>query len=586
MRIYRVGLIVLATAVVAACASGGGGGGSGGGDSPGLPTPPPTNSSITNLVADQLFSGPAATTTNEFDLASGTTVAGGGSAETISVQYNAAAKSYTVSVAGRSQTFAPGDATSSVGGETRFQKDSAAGKDRLTLVTTPYTGTTSNRYVGLGYWQRSSIAGSRQHDQFATFVYGLNTPAAAMPRSGRANFNIDVFGISSVPGYEPSVLQGRGLFDVDFISGVFSTKTYLTETALLTGDQIVGGGIELNGSGLLSASDAAFSGYVTADSRNARLSGSLSGRFYGPGADEVGASFSATNSAGASFTGSFTGQRGSGPAVNLALTNLVAPQSFYGAGTILDVGRIDGDSAAQVRHYHAGGTFHERLNGTFAYSPGLSNMPGGEFTPDSIVSSGDPNFTAYEKTFGDRTVRLELFKIGSANTQLALTYSTLGRWRSIEQTGVWTTAQNQHFVYGLETPARLMAARTGTARYEGVVYGAGGNATTGAEYDVRGTSVFNIDFSHQTYDGSLSLNGRNGAGTFDFGRYDFAGRLASYLKDSTAPLTYRGDPVGEINTRFYGPTGEEIGGGFHVYVPESVQAGRTLIGGVTIARRQ
>lgn len=585
MRVFRVGLIALSTAVLAACASGGGGGAAGG-DNPGLPAPTPSNTSITNLVADQVFSGPAATTTNEFNLTSGTTVNGSGAADTLSVSYNASAKSYTVSVAGRSQTFGSGDVISNSGGEARFQKDGAAGKDRLTLVTTPYSGSTSNQYVGLGYWQRSSITGDRQNDQFATFVYGLNTPSAGMPRTGRANFAIDVVGLSSVPGFEPSVLQGRGTFDVDFMSGVFSTRTYLTETALLTGAGVVGGGIELNGAGLLSSSEPTFSGSVTADSRNARLSGSLSGRFYGPGAEELGASFSATNSDGASFTGSFTGQLSNGPAVNLTLTNVIAPQLFFARGMGLFVDRIDGHTDPDVRKYRMTGQFQDRTSGNFSFGPGLSNMPGGEFTSTSIVGSSDPNFTVYEKTFGGRGVRLELFKIGAANTQLALTYSTLGRWQSTERGGIWTSNQYHHFVYGLETPERLLAARTGTARYEGVAYGAGANPTTGAEYDVRGTSVFNVDFSRQTYSGDLTLNGRNTAGTVDFGRYDFAGRLSSTTKDSGASLTYGGATVGDLVTRFFGPTGEEIGGDFSILVPESVQAGGTLIGGATVARRR
>lgn len=585
MRFLRVGFIALATAVVAACASGGGGGGSVF-TPPAPPAPSPTNSSISNLVADQVFSGPAATSTNEYNLTSGTTVIGSGAADTVSVAYDATAKSYTVSVSGRSQTFATGDVVSNASGETRFRKESAAGKDSLTLVTTPYTGPNSNRYVGMGYWQRYSITGDRQSDQFATFVYGLNTSAAAMPRTGRANFAIDVFGLSSVPGFEPSVLQGLGNFDVDFLAGVFSTRTFLSETALLTGAGVVGGGIELNGAGTLSSSDATFSGSVTAGSRNANLTGSISGRFYGPAADEIGASFSATNSDGASFTGSFTGQRANGPVVNLTLTNVITPQLFFARGMGLFVDKIDGHADFDVRTYRMTGQFQDRTSGNFSFGPGLSNMPGGEFTSTSIVGSSDPNFTVYQKTFGGRDVRLELFKVGAANSQLALTYSTLGRWQSTERGGIWTSNQHHHFVYGLETPERLLAARTGTARYEGVAYGAGANATTGVEYDVRGTSVFNIDFSRQTYSGDLTLNGRDNAGTVDFGRYDFAGRLSSTTKDSGATITYGGLTVGDLVTRFFGPSGEEIGGDFTIRVPETVQAGGAMIGGVAVARRK
>lgn len=584
MRFLRVGLIALATAVVTACAGGGGGGG-GSVVPPGIPAPTPTNSSITNLTVDQTFSGPAGTTTNEFDLTSGTTVSGSGSADTLSVSYNAAAKSYTVSVSGRSQTFGAGDIISNASGETRFRKDGATERDILTLVTTPYSGSTSNQYVGLGYWQRSSIVGDRQDDQFATFVYGLDTPAAAMPRTGRANFRIDVFGLASVPGYEPSVLQGGGSFDVDFLAGVFSTSTMLTETELLTGDRVYGGGLELIGAGTLS-STSNFSGSITAGIKNVNLTGSLSGRFYGPGAEEVGASFSATNSAGASFTGSFTGQRGHGPAVNLTLTNMVALERFMAYGSSLFVSRLDGDTNAQVRIYPRIGPIEDRTGGKFWFSPGSSDMPRGEFTPASIVSSNDPNFTAYEETFEGRGVRLELFKIGAANTQLALTYSSLGRWRSTEVAGVWTTNQHHSFVYGLETPPRLLAARTGTARYEGVAYGTGANWTTGTEYDVSGTSVFNVNFSQQTYSGDLTLSGRSNAGTIDFGRYDFAGPLSVYVAETAVPLTHGGAQAGDLATRFYGPTGEEIGGAFTVFVPESVQAGQIRIGGATVARRR
>lgn len=580
MRILQIGLVAGATALLAAC----GGGGSSGGTS--LPPTTPTNNNIAALTVSQTFTGPAAAADSEFNLTSGTTVNSRGAADTISVSYNASAKSYTVSVAGRTQTFAPADTTSSVAGETRFLKEGSAGKDRLTLVTTPYSSQTSNRYVGMGIWQRSNTVGDRQNDQFATFVYGLNTPASAMPRSGRANFAIDVFGLSTAPGFEPSVLQGRGNFDVDFMAGVFSTQTSLTETGLLTGSGVSGGGIELIGAGTLSSTEPRFSGNVTAGSRNAKLTGSLSGLFYGPGAEEIGASFSATNSDGASFTGSFTGQRGTGPAVNLTLTNMVTPQLFYVQGTGLFLDKVDGRAENQLWTYRMIGQLQDRTSGNFSFGPGLSNMAGGDFTVNSIVASDDPNFTVYEKTFGNTGVRLELFKVGSSNSQLALTYSTLGRWSSTVRSGIATTSQHHHFVYGLETPVGLLTTRTGTARYEGVVYGAGANAASGVEYDVRGTSVFNVDFSGQTYSGDLTLNGRSSSGTVDFGRYDFAGRLSSTTTATTVGLTQGGAAAGELVTRFYGPTGEEIGGDFNIFVPESVQSGRTQIGGATIARRR
>ncbi|MGR4863053.1 transferrin-binding protein-like solute binding protein [Caulobacter sp. LARHSG274] len=582
MRNPAIG-VALVGLILSACGGGGGGGGGGGIVTP-LPPPPATNSSITNLTVDQTFTGMSGTSQNVYNLTSGTTVSGSAAPATLSVAYNAASRSYQVSVDGRTQTFGQAEITSNSNGETRFSKDLAGTRDNLTLVTTPYSGTTSNRYVGLGYWQRSNRTGDRQSDQFATFVYGIETPATAAPRTGRANFDIDVFGASTVPGFEPSVLQGRGAFDVDFLAGIFSVKSYLTERALLTGAGVSGGGIELNGAGLLSSGDASFSGNVIVGSRNATLTGSLAGRFFGPGAEELGATFSAVNGDGATAIGGFTGQRGTSPAVNLTLTNIVTQQLFYPQGMGVFADLVDGMAGASVRTYRMIGQVYDHTSGNFSFGPGLSNMPGGEYTTASIVASSNPNFTVYEKAFDGRDVRLELYKVGQANSELALTYVTLGRWQSQERNGVVTGRQFHHFVYGLETLDRLLTTRTGSARYEGVVYGAGVNRTNAAEYDVRGTSVFNVDFTRQTYAGDLAVNGRNGATVADFGRYNFAGQLGT--KVSLAPLTYNGATVGELSTRFYGPTGEEIGGDFDLRVPESVQAGGTLIGGVTVARRQ
>ncbi|MBG7614628.1 hypothetical protein IWC96_04945 [Brevundimonas sp. BAL450] len=579
MRALKITLVSLMSGLLVAC--GGGSGGSGGGALP-LPPGAATNSIITNLVADQVFSGPAATSDSEFDLASAVTLSSGGGDANLTVAYDAAQKSYTVSVSGRSQTFRPADVISNANGEVRYQKDGAAGRDRLTLVTTPYSGGASNRYVGMGYWQRSSVVSSRQSDRFATFVYGLETSAASMPRTGQARFGIDVFGLATIPGFEPSVLQGEGEFNVDFMAGVFSTRASLYETGLLTGEGVFGGGIELQGAGLLSSSASSFSGNVTVGSRNANLTGSLAGRFYGPAADELGATFSASGGSG-TIVGSFTGQRREGPAANLTLTNIVAPETFFAHGTALFVETVPDRPGAGVRTQRMIGQFRDQTGGQFTFSPGYSHMAGGTFTPDSIVGSSDPNFTTHQATFGEADVRLDLYKVGQSNSELSLTYSSLGRWRSLERAGVGTTIQHHHFVYGLETPQRLLASRTGSARYEGVVYGAAAVGATGEEFDVRGASVFDVNFSRQSYSGDLTLNGRNDNRSVDFGRYDFSGQLGA--RTSIAIITRNGVEVGDLETRFFGPSGEEIGGDFSIRSPEDVHEG-VIITGVTVARRQ
>src|SRR5690606_17083889 len=250
--------------------------------------------------------------------------------------------------------------------EARYEQRNADGVQLLTLVTTPYSGWVSNRYVGMGYWQRYSSADARQNDRFSTFVYGLDTPASAMPRTGTARYNIDVFGVTAAPGYEPVVYQGDGSFDVDFLGGEFAAHSYLQETALLTGQGVVGGGIEMAASGRLSSGDGSFSGHVTVGSFNANTSGTISGRFFGPGSEEVGASFSTSNTDGASAVGSFTGQRSGAAGVNLRMTEIATPQVFYTQGRALLVGKATASNDVQnVSQIPLVGQFHDRTNGNF-----------------------------------------------------------------------------------------------------------------------------------------------------------------------------------------------------------------------------
>lgn len=579
MRLVSMAIVILATGVLTACSGGGGGGAA-----PIIPVAP-RNSSITNLTVNQTFNATGNNQQAVFDLRNGTVASTSGGSANLQVAYDASSKSYTVSLNSESTTFRPSDLKADVQGEAKYEQRNTDGVQLLTLVTTPYSKSVSNRYVGMGIWQRYLSADGRQNDRFSTFVYGLDTPASAMPRTGTARYNIDVFGMTAAPGYEPVVYQGEGSFDVDFLGGEFAAHSYLLETGLMTGQGAVGGGIEMAASGRLSSGDGSFSGYVTIGSLRANTAGDISGRFFGPGSEEVGASFSASNADGATAVGSFTGQRDGLAGVNLRMTDIAVPQLFYTSGRALLVSKATPSNAVRsVWQMAIIGQFDDRTNGNFSFGPGLSSMAGGNFTAADTVAGGDANFIHYKKTFGDQEVQLQLYKLGSANSELALTYVGLGRWASQVVDVAEVQLQRHHFVYGLATRDSMLTRRTGSARYEGVVYGAGANQTTGAIYDVGGTSTFDVDFSKQTYTGALALNGKTPGQPLDFGRYEFGGRL--FWSGNTGSIMQGTAEIGQINTRFYGPTGEELAGDFHVYAPESVQAGGLVISGVTAARRK
>ncbi|MGN6278794.1 MAG: transferrin-binding protein-like solute binding protein [Sphingomonas sp.] len=572
---------------LAAC-GGGGGGVNSTPTPPGSPTPSPTpgDTTLGNLRQDHSFTADAATTNVSFNLTSKTTINGVGSPEALTVSYDAGTKSYTLSAQGRSETFAPADMTTTQATDVRYAKLDGAQHDYLTLVTTPYTSATAPKYVGMGYWQQNNVQGTTQQTYFDAFTYGFQSAASAVPRSGNASFGVDAFGIATTPGYEPRSFEGHGTFDVDFLSGVFSTNTYLTEQGLITGDGVTGGGIQLTGAGHLSSGNS-FSGNILYGGFNASLGGTIAGHFYGPQAQELGASFSASNSDGSTVAGAMTGSLDpTNPAVNQTLTNMVTTQLFYTHEALLSVDYIPGGTN-QAWTYSMISQFNDQTSGNFTYGPGMSNLVGGAWTTTAQVPSSDPNFVSYDKTFNGQEAHLDLYKPGPQNSELALTYLTFGRWQATEPNGGPNTQVDKvFFVYGLETPAGLLSARTGSGHYAGVVYGAGATNDGSTLYDLSGTSKFDVDFSRQHYAGALAIKGAaSGGGVTDFGQFAFDGNLAAYGAETTVDLMHGGQNAGQLNTRFYGPDGEEIGGQFTASVVDGAGVG-TQLAGVTVAKRQ
>jgi hypothetical protein len=130
----------------------------------------------------------------------------------------------------------------------------------------------------------------------------------------------------------------------------------------------------------------------------------------------------------------------------------------------------------------------------------------------------------------------------------------------------------------LETPRNLLSARTGTGRYDGIVY-ANGASSDGHFYDIGGTSRFDVDFSNHRYSGSLLLSASNGP---SFGTWTFNSTMVAGLM---LEANFTQDPGGSIQPRFYGPDGQEIGATFRLTSGALGAAGAVSISGVTVAKR-
>lgn len=571
--------MILGMSALAGC------GGDGGGVNSVSSTPAASNTSLAALRASQNFTNNAATGTAAFDLASSKTLTGSTAVAPLTIAYDAASNSYTLSIQNRSQTFTPANLSSSASGQSLYTKSDGTNSDRLTLISASATGasTTGPQYVGMGFWQRSTSSGGTQNTTLDIFTYGLDTPANAVPRTGQAAYSTSVFGLATTPGYEPVAFQGTGRFDVNFLTGVFSTSASTTETGLVSNNGISGGGIGITGSGHLSSNDGTFSGTVGYGGQNAKGQGALTGRFYGPTGTELGATFSASGTDGSAASGAIVGlQNPSLAASNLGLTSLVADQLYYVQGEELFLTKpATGNTTAFALPYAS--QAQQPLAGGF--SVGTPAAFGSQiFAASDQVAASQPNFTSYQKTLSGQSATLDLYKPGAANTELALTYLSFGRWNaSAPQNDGSIYNITYYFTYGFRTDASAIAARTGTASYNGVAYGAAFNAATGAAYDVTGTSNFNVDFSHGTYSGGLALKGSGSAGATNFGTFGFASTLSSGAAVA-ANLTQGGSNVGTMNPGFFGPAGEEIGGPFQISMPNA-QAGKpTTIAGVAVAK--
>lgn len=556
------------------------GGGGGSIASPGSTAPPPlVNTTITSLVASQTFANDAATTTAALDTGAGVTTSAAAARSTLTISYDAGSHSYTVSEPGRSQTFGPGDAAATpVAGETMYKKSANGTSDYLTLVTTPFEITTPNRYVGLGFWQRNQLSGTRQDTTFDLFTYGLDTPAAGVPRTGTARYAMDAFAFLNLPGKAPQTLQGTGTFDVDFKSGVFSQTALMSTFDVITGKPLVTGYLPLETNGTLSGSDGTFTGAMSfsgASGLNRPVTGTSNGRFYGPAGEELGATFAGSNADGATINGGYTGQLGSGGATqNLALTNVTVQQRLYANDSyelISTTGMAgSGLSQSQVDLFPDGSiSFRPRSSGEATATFGAA-----------VAVAGPANFISYATTVEGHPVTLSVYKLGSSNGELALTYSSFGLWREDDTSPGPLYTYQYGFAFGIETAPSAVALRTGTAQYTGVAYATAVDAGTNQGYALSGTSSLNVDFGGQRFSGDLSLQGtqRDGTATRDFGTFGFAGALASNAL--AAPLTQNGGNVGDISAHFYGPAAQEVAGAF------GARVGQVSIAGAVAAKQR
>ncbi len=219
------------------------------------------------------------------------------------VTYNVAADSFAVAVShpslSFSETFAPANiAPSSNTTLTVYEKNAG---DRVFIMLNPDDPELDLSYVTFGNWTNVNRPDSSLGSGFV--VFGVRTPASAVPGTGSATYGGETIGTMTDSGGTIYTISGFGTLTANFGAGTVNgdfTKTakfnVLTTSTTPWRDFTTTGTISGN----------TFSG--NAATKDGRLSGTHQGGFFGPAADEIGGVYRLTGG-GEQATGSFVGKK-------------------------------------------------------------------------------------------------------------------------------------------------------------------------------------------------------------------------------------------------------------------------------------
>ncbi len=491
------------------------------------PTPPPTtaNADLLNLTKSETFTNDGVTGSASYPN-SGTNGTTSSAKATIGIVYDAATKTYTITNGSRSRAFAPGtlDGALSNSKQNVFKIVNGSTTDTLALNKPGTSGALTYKYVGAGFWQRTTNGSSNTSGTFDAFTYGVETPDAAVPRSGNANYSIDLQGTAAYLD-EPTSILGAGNMLVRFDTGAIDISGEANETIVRTG--MTNGPFGFFGSALLASNRNSFAGKLTLNHLGGLVDSgdSLFGRFYGPNAEEVGAAWFLHTVDGVSAAGTITGRA-------KASANLNNPASYLIDDAHTLESEVDsngnlltflGDTARYYpQQFQVGGSgFAFRISDPFRSAQFVSG--------DRVAAESNATYSVYKNTAGGVTNKLKLFNSGTANPAIKLTYSSFGIWtdtRSGSAAGRFENVE-RYFLYGQPTDQQFIPT-SGSASYGGIVVGTGygsGGATQNI-YNVGGTFQLGFNFADGSFNGLMNGNLRNvnGGTLMDLPEFSLSGQ--------------------------------------------------------------
>ncbi|WEK47375.1 MAG: hypothetical protein P0Y56_03560 [Candidatus Andeanibacterium colombiense] len=411
---------------------------------PGTPTPTPaTNDDLIGpLVSDSFknVAGEMAVT----KLGGTSQPAATASKPTLALTYDAASNTYTLTVGGRSKTFAPGDlsAAKSTSQAAVYEISAGGVTDTLTLTKPGTSGRFTYQYVGGAFWQRVDTAA---HTAFVDVAaYGIQTPNASVPRAGSASYAVDVMGYETRrDGKAVNTLSGSGQLDVDFAKGIVVTSgTFASPDS---------GPIEFDGKATLSSNANGFTGVFSFYDYE-HFTGTLEGRFYGPAAQEVGAVVNTQDNKGDAMVGVIIGRKDSTLGTN---SSFVAPDhsQFFTADT----------QTVSVTHNDTTETYSGVSHGTAPVTVHFDPVTG-----KYMLISGDRAVIHTVEAQQQRFYPVDQVQVYQSEYRPSfktLKYVTGMSWASRTVSGQNSQYDFRDFVYGFPT-ANSSVPKTGLAAFE------------------------------------------------------------------------------------------------------------------------
>lgn len=456
----------------------------------------------------------------------------------------------------------------------------------LQLTRTGSGSRFGTRFVAGGLLQRNELVGGVDQTQATSFVFGLRTPDAEMPRTGSANFGVGLLGsYAGSPGLQP--LTGGGVLSLDFASGRLTgsgTGTARWAVGSTAPSVFLPNYFNWAVDSQLAATGNRLQGTINLEfTRDQRLTGPVDGRLFGPGGSEIGASFSAgLGQQGA--VGTITGVRGNTPPAEETLSALLTDISTqYLDAEIIYTGTATANVFARARNGSIGQSEVRLFPDTQTI-----DLPFNRLEPAArLDSASDERFLGY-RTFAQagRIIRTtQLYRSGSDNPEVQLDYSTFALTELVDID--FDRRVDTSTIFGLQT-GFATAPRSGRGIYNGVLYGSalGGDALAD-RFSLRGTATIELDWSASLLAGRLNpvaTNQRTGISTAlgeltlsNAGPRIFETRFGGVINGPPGTL-------GRISGALYGPTGEEALGVFQLVMPG---AGTQLAAqGVVATRRQ